>query len=415
MATRESSANWPARSLGQAAAAIMAALSVERASEGRRWEGRGGRLLPAGAGEARGWRRRHRRRRCRGRRRPRRRRRSGARGCRRRRTGRRRGGRGFRRRRGRAASRGLGVGQLGERGAAAVDGWLHAVGLDVAEDGGLDAAEGEVEGGAGVLGVAGLLVGQRDAGAVRARLDRVELEGHGAGVAVGREGVDPGATGVAEAEQLGDLVVGLAGGVVDGAADVLVAPGACGALRGEVEVGVAAGDDEGEQRELHGGFGALAGLHQDGVDVAFEVIDADERNVEAEGEGLGVGDADEQRAGEAGAFGDGDGLEIAQGEAGLAGLPGGRRGRCCGGARARRARARRRRSWRGARSARPRRLNTPVRPRGRRPPRSRHTSFLLQESDPMFVLRSPFYSIGRLVGFPAAGLMPSRYLLRASK
>ena len=57
-----------------------------------------------------------------------------------------------------------------------------------------------------------------------------------------------------------------------------------------------------------------AGLHEDGVDVAFEVVDGDQRLVEAEGEGFGVGDADEQCAGEAGAFGDGDGVEVGEGD-----------------------------------------------------------------------------------------------------
>ena len=42
-------------------------------------------------------------------------------------------------------------------------------------------------------------------------------------VAEAGEGVDPGAAGIAEAEQLGDLVVGFAGGVVEGAADERVA------------------------------------------------------------------------------------------------------------------------------------------------------------------------------------------------
>jgi len=40
------------------------------------------------------------------------------------------------------------------------------------------------------------------------------------------------------------------------------------------------------------------------------VVDADEGLVGGEGEGLGEGDADEERAGEAGAFGYGDGVEI---------------------------------------------------------------------------------------------------------
>ena len=60
---------------------------------------------------------------------------------------------------------------------------------------------------------------------------------------MGGEGVDPGASGIAEAEELGDLVEGFAGGVVDGAADKGVGPGAVGGA-GKIEVGVAAGDDQ---------------------------------------------------------------------------------------------------------------------------------------------------------------------------
>ena len=140
---------------------------------------------------------------------------------------------------------------------------------------------------------------------------------------MGGEAIDPGAAGVAEAEELGDLVEGLAGGVVDGAADVAVAPkrgGAslpCRVLVREVEVGVAAGDDEGKE----GGFGVaeqeVGVIHEDGVDVAFEVVDAEQGFSEAKGEGLGVGDADEQGAGETGASGDSDGVEILEVDAGL--------------------------------------------------------------------------------------------------
>src|SRR5712671_1821896 len=77
---------------------------------------------------------------------------------------------------------------------------------------------------------------------------------------------------------------------------------------------VAAGDDEGEDGEFHWGFAALACFHKDGVDVAFEVVDGDQRLVEAEGEGFGVGDADQQCAGETGAFGDGNGVEVGEGD-----------------------------------------------------------------------------------------------------
>jgi len=57
------------------------------------------------------------------------------------------------------------------------------------------------------------------------------------------EAVDPGASGIAEAEQLGDLVVGFTGGVVEGAADERVGPGAVGGAA-EIEVSMAAGDDQ---------------------------------------------------------------------------------------------------------------------------------------------------------------------------
>ncbi len=159
----------------------------------------------------------------------------------------------------------------------------------------------------------GLFIG--DAWARAPVFDLGEGEGDGARVAVGGEGIDPGAAGVAEAEQLGDLVVGFAGCVVDRAAYVAIGPGAVASLLfGEVQVRVAAGDDEGQEREFHRGFAALARLHQDGVDVAFEVVDRDQRLVEAEGEGLGVGDADEQCTCEARAFGDGDGVEVGEGD-----------------------------------------------------------------------------------------------------
>ncbi len=111
-----------------------------------------------------------------------------------------------------------------------------------------------------------------------------KLKRHGRGVTVRGEAVDPGAAGIAEAEQLGDLVVGLAGGVIDGAADVAVAPGACFREPGKVEVSMAAGDDQGEQGVV--ARGRVRGLHEDGVDVALEVVDRDERLAEPEGERL---------------------------------------------------------------------------------------------------------------------------------
>jgi hypothetical protein len=49
-----------------------------------------------------------------------------------------------------------------------------------------------------------------------------------------------------------------------------------------------------------------------GMNVAFEVIYCDERLVERKGENFAVGQADEQRACEAGALGDGDGVEVGE-------------------------------------------------------------------------------------------------------
>ena len=62
-----------------------------------------------------------------------------------------------------------------------------------------------------------------------------------------RERVDPRTAGIAEAEQLGDFVEGLAGGVVDRAADQRVMPCAVRGAR-EIKVGVSAGDDQRQRR-----------------------------------------------------------------------------------------------------------------------------------------------------------------------
>jgi len=47
------------------------------------------------------------------------------------------------------------------------------------------------------------------------------------------------------------------------------------------------------------GTQGLALVEQHGVDVAFEVVDGDQRKIVGEGESFGIGDADEERAGEA--------------------------------------------------------------------------------------------------------------------
>jgi hypothetical protein len=53
------------------------------------------------------------------------------------------------------------------------------------------------------------------------------------------------------------------------------------------------------------------------VDVAFEVVDGDEGQALREGKSLGVGDANQQCAGETGSGGHGDGVKAGEGDASL--------------------------------------------------------------------------------------------------
>ena len=237
-----------------------------------------------------------------------------------------------------------------EAGGAGLGFRAEAVEFDVAENGGLDARKRKEEagievgdgGGTGGLGARGL-AGQMELG-----LNPRKRERDGERVAELGEAVDPGASGIAEAEQLGDLVVGFTGGVVEGAADERVGPGAVGGAA-EIEVSMAAGDDQGQgglevgevlrlpgfrsgtppqrRRPVAGDpgtwgtrrswVGRLTFIEEDGVDVAFEVVDGDEWQSLGEGEGFGVGDANEERSGEAGTAGDGDGVEVGEGDVGL--------------------------------------------------------------------------------------------------
>ena len=224
--------------------------------------------------------------------------------------------------------------------------------------------------------------------------DLREGERHGVRVAEFGERVDPGTAGIAEAEQLGDLVEGLAGGVVDGAADERVAPGAVRGAR-EIEVGVAAGDDQ-RQRRLRGlerSGRAVPGASASAVEPkrprglalrSFSStawmwpsrwLTAMSGRLLREGQSLGVGDADQQRSGEAGTGGDGDGVEIGEGDAAPRRARRGPRERWRGDARGWPAPEPRRRSGRGWRSARRRRRKACARRARRWPRRSRRRRF----------------------------------------
>src|SRR3989441_131808 len=92
-----------------------------------------------------------------------------------------------------------------------------------------------------------------------------------------RRPLDGGPAGEPEPEQLGDLVEGLTRGVVTRLADERVRERRVCVVEG----GVAAGDDEGEEWVDRGIVG-----EERGVDVALEVVDADEGLVVHVGEGL---------------------------------------------------------------------------------------------------------------------------------
>ncbi len=128
-------------------------------------------------------------------------------------------------------------------------------------------------------------------------------------IAVGRKLIDDGAARIAESQEFRDLVVGFAGCVVARFSEQSIGE----ALADFEHMRMAAADDERER----GVFNVGAGLQNHRVDVAFDMVDGDERQIAGKAQGLGVGDADQERANQAGACGDGDGGEIVEAHAGF--------------------------------------------------------------------------------------------------
>ena len=127
-------------------------------------------------------------------------------------------------------------------------------------------------------------------------------------VAVGGVTVDGGPAGVAEVEQLRDLVERLPGGVVAGAAEDRMLQ----VRLDHHELGVAAAYDQAEVgpgRRRRGQVGR--------VQVSLQMVDADEGHVEAARKCLGEAEAHNQGAGQARTVGDGDGVEGVGGRVGL--------------------------------------------------------------------------------------------------
>ena len=126
-------------------------------------------------------------------------------------------------------------------------------------------------------------------------LDLRDLEFDCVRIAVWSEAVNDWTSGIAERQEFGDFVESFAGGVVASVADLGVGPKILVDL-GEVEMRVTSGNDEGEHGKLQIGIFSLALLEQHGVDVAFEMVDRDERLAEREGQRFSEADANEQRS-----------------------------------------------------------------------------------------------------------------------
>ena len=122
-----------------------------------------------------------------------------------------------------------------------------------------------------------------------------------------RQAVDDGASGIGEAEQLGDLIVGFAGGIVSG----LTEQGVPEVLIHAKQVGVAAARHQRQRGQFHRRAGA-ARFQNHGVDVAFNMVDRDQRQAAGEGQRFGIGEAHQQGSHQAGPRGGGNGVQAAQ-------------------------------------------------------------------------------------------------------
>src|SRR5271169_1520087 len=180
--------------------------------------------------------------------------------------------------------------------------------FDVAEHCGLDSAVGEIDP-AFVWGLSVLRV------AVTV-LDLREWKIHRMKIPVRRQEINRRSTGIAEFKQLGDLVEGFSGSIVTGVANVAVGPAAV-FLFSEVQVSVPATDHQRKHRERKVMLAALALLQQHSMDMSFKVVDGNEGLLHRESEALGVTESDQQRARQAGALGNGDGVDALVGLAGI--------------------------------------------------------------------------------------------------
>jgi len=149
-----------------------------------------------------------------------------------------------------------------------------------------------------------------------------EFDRRGRGACGCGETIQNWTSGIAEAEQLGDFVVGFTGSVVAGLADFAIPKlsrgfGASSLLRADfVEDGVAARNDEADGGKFRDDSGWVS-LEKDRVDVALEVIDGNERFAQGLRESFGISDSHQERTNETWALCHAHGVDVGETEAGL--------------------------------------------------------------------------------------------------
>ena len=173
-------------------------------------------------------------------------------------------------------------------------------------------------------------------------------------VALTRKPVDRGAAGIPEAEQLRDLVEGLAGSVVASRAHD---PEAGGPVTNVEQQRVPAAREQAQERRVE-----RRGPEIERRDVAVEVVDRNERQAGTPGDALGGGKADQEGADQAGSARDPHVLDLAEPERRRGRAPRVRPARRAPGAAAMRPPGRHRRSGRAAPTAKRRRSTGSRRP-----------------------------------------------------
>jgi putative nucleotidyltransferase with HDIG domain len=142
-----------------------------------------------------------------------------------------------------------------------------------------------------------------------------ESKGYRRGIAVGGKCIDPRAARVAQPQQLGDLVKGLTGCIVERGAHVAVRKALSLAL-GQIKMGVTAGNDQ-RQRSRIAILDRLPLCQQNSVNVTLEMVDGNQWLAQRESQRFGVGHAYQECARQAWAFGHRDTVQVREADPGF--------------------------------------------------------------------------------------------------